>query len=302
MKPVCTLATAVVILCTASSAADETGSALDQLDAREAVRLGNAELTNGNAAAALAAYAHARDLRPDAFEIPFVEGLGHYALEDYEAARSSFTAASLAKDEALGDDALYSIGTTYHAEALRSQDDPKLALSKLESAMQRYMEVLANQPDHEAARDAVVKAAALRRNIQQMMEQQQQQQEQDRSQPDNEQDNQDQQEKGDSQEQSEEQQGEPQPQEQESQSADDQQQSAQQEQQGEDRTSPSSAEDRSDDEQEQSSSAESQDEDSTSAEQAQRRLREMMQAVRERDKLRRREAQPMRIEPVEKDW
>jgi Ca-activated chloride channel family protein len=272
----------------------EEPAGFEQLSAREAVRQGNQLLIEGNAPTALEAYEHAEGLRPDALEIPFVQGLGHYALKQYESAREVFEKAAVSRNRRLADDATYSVGTTYHAEALEGVADPQLAIEKLENAMQRYQSVLANQPDHPETRDAMVKAASMRRQLKQMLEQQQQQQQnQDQDQQDGEEnpDDQQQQQGQDQNEQEEQQQSEAQQQpSDESQEQQDQQQSAQQDEQQEE------------EEQQQVQESEAEREEQTSREQAQRRLREMMQNIRERQKRRREEPQPYRVAPVDKDW
>ncbi len=273
----------------------EEPAGFEQLSAREAVRQGNQLLIEGDAPTALEAYEHAEGLKPEASEIQFVQGLGHYALEQYESAREAFEKAAVSKNRILADDATYSVGTTYHAEALEGVADPQLAIEKLENAMQRYQNVLANQPDHPETRDAIVKAASMRRQLKQMLEQQQeqQQQNQDQDQQDGEEDSDDQQQQQgqDQNGQEEQQQSEAQQQpSDESQEQQDQQQSAQQDEQQED------------EEQQQVQESEAEREEQTSREQAQRRLREMMQNIRERQKRRREEPQPFRVAPVDKDW
>src|SRR3972149_6863063 len=61
-------------------------------------------------------------------------------------------------------------------EGLAKAAEPQLALSKLESAMQRYQSVLSRRPEHQAAKDANYKAASVWRKLKQQLEQQQQQQ------------------------------------------------------------------------------------------------------------------------------
>ena len=264
----------------------------EQLNAHEAVRRGNQLLIDGDAPMALEAYEHAKGLMPDALEIPFVQGLGHYALKEYEPAREAFEKVALSKNRKLANDATYSVGTTFHAEALESAAEPQLAIEKLEIALQRYQSVLANESDHTEARDAIVKAASMRRQLKRMLEQQQQQ-DQDQDQQNNEgEDSEDQQQQKRDGEQDEQQQSESQQQQpsDESQDRQDQQQSAQEDEQEEDQ------------EQRQMQESEAQQQEQTSQEQAQRRLREMMQNIRERQKRRREQPQPFRVAPVDKDW
>jgi len=286
--------------------AEEDVGAAGQLSAREAVREGNQQLLEGNAPAALDAYRHAHDLRPDVLEIPFVQGLGHYALKEYDEAKAAFEKAATSKNRALADDALYSVGTCYHAEALESTADPELAIQKLENALQRYQSVLASQPEHEAARDATVKAASLRRQIRQMLEQQQQQQKSECDNPkEGDEKQEDQQENQSSQQNDEQKQDDQQQQQQQSDESEEQQQNqqeaGQQDKQQEEEMQQADAGEQ-DEEQQDQQMSEAQQQEDASQEQAQRRLRELMQAMREREKQRRATPQPHRVTPVDKDW
>ena len=147
----------------------------NSLDAYEAVREGNRFLTQGEAAKALELYGQAQQQKPDARELAFVQGLGHYALGEYDAARERFQTAVAGSADALADDALYSEGASYHAQALANMQDAEQALGRLEAAMQRYHGVLANQPNHPAARDANIKAATVWQQLKAQLEQQESQ-------------------------------------------------------------------------------------------------------------------------------
>jgi Ca-activated chloride channel family protein len=251
---------------------------LGDLNARQAVRQGNERLNGGRPAEALEAYMHAKQLEPEAREIAFVEGLAHYDLAEFDRAREAFRDAAGLAGDALADDAFYSLGATDHREALETMEgNPKLALSLLENAMHRYHDVLGRRPDHQPARDANFKAASMWRELKQRLEQQQQQQS-DQDQEGDDQDNkqadrdQQQQQQDDSEKQQESQQSEPQDQ-------DEQQQ---------------------EDEQQQQSQAK--EHEQVSREQAERRLREMMQAIRDRKKMRRQRVPKIPVAPVDKDW
>ena len=274
---------------------DESDLDLSGLPAYKAVREGNRRLIEGHAASALEAYEYAKGLRPDALEIPFVEGLAHFTRKKYDQARDAFRKAAKAEAGRLAGDALYSIGTTYHAEAFENLQDPKLTIQKLENAMQRYRDVLADRPEHEAARDANFKAASMRRQLLQMLEQQQPNQQQDQQ---CDQENQDQQDQQDQQYQ--------QPQEQNEQEQDEERQSRQSSESEEPPEEQSSQSPSPDDEQEQQEErpqvSPEDEEQRVSREQAERRLREMMQAIRDRQKLRRKEVQKIPVAPVDKDW
>lgn len=285
--------------------------------AREAVHQGNQALRAGKPADALDAYARAQSIEPDAPEIAFSQGLAHYQLGDYGAARAAFEKAAVAPDRQLADDAMYSLGTAYHAEALAQVAEPQVAMERLENAVQRYQSVLADAPDHAAAHDALRKAAVLRRQIREQMQQQQQPQPQNPStdqqeeqsdqreqQSDSQQQDQQQapqeQEPSDSQEQGQEQQESPsEPSEQPSQdkptdqpSAADQQEESSQRADAQDDASES----------EEASQTSAKEDERASREQAERRLREMMQALRDRQKQRREPPRRVPLAPVDKDW
>ena len=289
-----------------------------RVSAREAVRQGNELLRAGDAAGALRLYDQAKALAPDAPEIAFVEGLGHFHQQDFAAARESFERAAVARDDALAQAAQYSAGTALHAEALASEADPKIAIEKLEGAMQRYQSVLAAEPEHDHARDGLRKAASMRRLLKQRMEQQQQQQSQDgdSNEEQEEQENQDKQEQqgdqqqeqesSENQEQSSEQAEQDEQQQSDQQESNDQQKQSEQQSESdqEQQAEQQSGEEQKQDEQEQKESKEStaEAEERNSREQAERRLREMMQHVRSRQKQRQESGQRVPIVPVDKDW
>ncbi len=296
----------IAILLTAPALAQEaapppadtpTRSVYADLGAAQAVRAGNQLLLANDPAGALTAYQHARTIEPAAHEIDFVEGLAHYTMEDYEAARASFENAATAKNDALVDDAIYSVGTTYHAEALKQTENPQEAIASLEKAMQRYQTVLGNRPDHPAANDANFKAASMWRTLKQQMEQQQQEQQQNEDGEKNEeQESQDQEKQQSDQQQEQEknedqQQQQSQDQEQESdQQQQDQQQSEEQEQQ------------QSEQEQKEQQEQQAQKSEEDSREDAERKLRELMQALRDRQKRKPQRVERVQVAPADKDW
>ena len=242
-------------------------SRLFDLSPRQAVREGNRLLIEGDSAAALEAYQLAEQLEPDAREIAFVKGLAHYELGEFDKAREAFQKAGALADDSLANDASYSSGTCDHLQALQSTDNPELALSLLESAMRRYHDVLAKEPNHEAARDANLKAATMWRRLKGQLQRRQQQQ----------------QDSGEEQQECDQEREDRQQRRRESPQQDNQQQQPQQH-----------------DEQQQESKLDRQER--LSREQAERRLREMMQAVRARKKARREEVQKFPASPVDKDW
>ena len=253
------------------------------LSARAAVREGNAKLLEGDAVTALDAYSHAEELRPHAPQIPFAQGLAHLAQKDFDAARDAFRAVAASDNARLANDALYSLGVSYHLEAMENSENPKQAVEKLESAMARYREVLASAPNHAAARESDYKAAAMRRQLKQLLEQQQQQDQQ-----------------GDQEEQEEDRQQSDQEQQEGGQQQDQEQQSSDQQQEEGDQQQEQQSGDESEEEKQQQ--AQKNEEEEISREQAERQLREMMQAIRERQKKRKSNVRKVSLPPVERDW
>jgi len=282
----------ITLVAPLQAAADEresTATDLTDLNAHQAVREGNHRLIEGHPTTALEAYQHAEALEPDAREIAFVEGLAHYDLKEFDKAREAFRKAAAFASDSLADDALYSLGTSDHTEALENMDNPELALSLLENAMGRYHEVLGRQPKHTLARDANFKAASVWRELKQQLQQQppQQQESCDQEQDSSDQEKEDQQPQQSKDEEQQDKQQQSQPSEQaEQQEEQEQSESAQQPEE----------------QQQQQQQAQAQDQEQVSREQAQRKLREMMQALRDRKKMRRELVQKMPVTPVDKDW
>lgn len=283
----------VVGLVTTTWAVDEASKS--PTSAPKAVREGNLLLKAGDAASALEHYRQAETLKPNAREIAFDRGLGHYALGQFDQAREAFEKAAGGEGDALADDAVYSAGASDHAEALAKAAEPQLALSKLESAMQQYQSVLSRRPEHQTARDANYKAASTWRTLKQQLEQQQQQESNDPQDPNEDGEKQENQEQQPSQQQQENEKKE-------QQSAQNQEQQKQ-EQQSEQKQSSSAEEQEKKEEQSKEAQAQQKEEkEQVSREQAERKLREMMQALRDRKKLRPEEVRKVPISPVDKDW
>jgi len=282
----------VVGMATSTWAVDEASKS--PTSAPKAVREGNLLLKAGDAASALEQYRHAETLRPNAREIAFDRGLGHYALGQFDQAREAFEKAAGGEGDALADDAVYSAGASDHAEALANAAEPQLALSKLESAMQRYQSVLSRRPEHRTARDANYKAASAWRALRQQLEQQKQEQQNDQS---------DQSEEGEKQENQEQQSSQQKGDEQKEQQSAQNQEQEKKEQESEQKQSSSAEEREKEEEQSKEAQAQQQEEkEQVTREQAERKLREMMQALRDRKKLRPEEVRKVPISPVDKDW
>jgi len=278
--------------------------------AYQAIHAGNQRLIDGDAATALEAYEHAAQLEPNAPEIPFVQGLAQYAQQDYESARQSFERAATAEDAQLANDALYSLGTTYHAQAFQqAQEDPEAAIASLEQALQRYRMVLDQNPQHEQANDANRKAAAMRRQIREMMQQQEQEQEskdgeesEDQEDQDKENSDSDDQEKGDQDQDQEQQESDEDSEPQDSDKQDESSKDGDEKDQDKEQESESSDSEDKEQEKEQKEQQAKQQQESETSKQAKRQLREMMQDMRDRKKNRKQPVQRMPIKPVEKDW
>jgi Ca-activated chloride channel family protein len=300
----------IFLIATASAHAQDAATAARSSDSPHVlVREGNALLESGRADDALQKYQAAEQLKPEAREIGFVEWLAHFDLKEFDAARAAFERAGPFESDAFADDILYSVGATDHAEALESiQTDPKRAVELLESAMQRYRDVLSRRSDHQAARQANAKAASMRRQLKQMMQEQQQQQNGQGDQQDQKDENE---QKQPSQAENEA------PQDEQQQNPQDQQQPQSSDEEKREQEQSSASDAANEDEQESSSpdsdqqddqsseakqAARKEERENASREQAERKLREMVQAIRDRQKRKPERTEPVRIAPVEKDW
>ncbi len=300
--------TMLLALAAPPSRADDPpqGEQVAKLSAPQAVRRGNQELQKGDPTSALRSYLHANELQPDAREVAFVRGLAHYDLGEYDEARDAFLEAAGGDVDELADDARYSLATCDHAEALAAAEDPQQTLSLLEDAMRQYHDVLANRPQHEAARDANFKAASKWRQLKEMLKQQQQEQPQD---CDNESDDKEKKDQDDQEKQSKNQDKENEDQEKKEQ---EQQQSDPSDEKKEDQQKQKSESSEQQDQQQSDASEQDQEkkeqkaaaekEERVSREQAERKLREMMQAMRDRQKKRQRPVKKVPVKTVEKDW
>lgn len=279
------------------------------LSAYESVREGNRLLRDGRAEDALKAYDLAEPLAPDAREIPFARGIAQYELGRFDEARQSFQEAALSSNRALAADATYGIGASHHAEALAHSDDPKQVLSHLEQAMSQYRTLLADQPEHAFAREADSKAARMWKQVKQQLQQEQQQQQK----PDDQQLNEEQDKPQSEQPQQSNENPESQPEQQQQQQSQDppaqqppqqsqQQKSSDSEQSKQDESQQEASQPADGDEQKEQGEEQADSEQRTSREQAERRLREMMQELRDRRKLKGQNVDRPIVAPVEKDW
>lgn len=297
-------ASACLLLWFATSAdAQEEGAArakvIDPHSAPRLVREGNKLLLDDKANLALEKYDLARTIAPDAREIAFAEGLSHFKLGDYTLARDRFSEVAGSAGDALADDALYSRGTCDHAEALASTEDAEQALGKLESAIRTYRDVLGRNPTHEAARDANFKATSMWRQLKQQMQQQEQQQEGDSDNENEEQEDQENQEQ--EQQQSDEDQQENQQQKSEDQQSEEQKPSeSKQDEKQEQQQEPSKSDEQKEPEQQQQ--VQQSEQEQVSQEQAERKLRELLEELKDRQKARQKPVQGVPAPRGGKDW
>lgn len=160
---------------TAGAAGSSSPAAADDASSSpaQAVREGNRLLNAGDINAALQQYRRVLDEHPDAREVAFNLGLAQFAAGDYQAARKAFDEASLAEDSELAADALYGLAACDHAEGLSlAGSDPKAALGKTQEALKQYRDVLRQTPGHAGAGESRLKAAALWKQIKEVLEQQ----------------------------------------------------------------------------------------------------------------------------------
>lgn len=310
---------------------------LSALDAFHAVQEANRRLRAGEADRALELYDHAARRQPDAREIALGRGLAHYAKQEFDLAKEEFLKAAAGKNDPLAADAAYAASVCDHAAALASAGDAKPAMSKLENAMRGYRDLLSAHPDHASARDADRKAAAMWRELKRQLQQQSQQQKNDsdrqdqQSEPSSEPRSQDSQQSSDKQQDKQQQTSESNPSEseeknqqqasqadasdreqpqkdaaaqQQTEQSESQNASQQNEQQSPDAKEAQAKQDSESDQQPQDPrqvQAEKEEKEA-SREQAERKLREMMQAVRQRRKDHRETQPPVQVAPVDKDW
>ncbi len=258
---------------------------------------GNTAFDAGDFAAALASYSSAGATLPDSPELAYNQGVAHYRLGDFEAARGAFNRALLTRDINLEADVKFNLGDVAYASALEKQSELEEAIDLLKTAMGHYRDVLEIKPDDQDARRNIEMAQLLIKDLMDKQKQEQeqqdqnkdqdQQQEQDQNQDQEKKDQQDQQkEKGDEQKDQEDQ-----SQSQEGEQDEDQKQQDQQQQQQD---------------QEQKQEEQKQQEQAESAkEMTDAEAERLLQGVRDREKQRRDEKRRMRRMgrvPVLKDW
>ncbi len=263
--------------------------------ARELIDAAQQALAEEQFEEAMDLYEQAGALMPGAAEIPYNMGVAAYRAGEMERASALFDKArTLAADPAMQARSAYNLGTTSARQAIESRTgDPAVAQAQmqdatesLKTAIERFRDSIALNPDNE---DARANGELAWRWLKQLEEMQDQMQQEGRQQ------NQEGDESQDQQEQQDQQQGEPQDQQQQQQGEQEQPPEQEQEQQ---QPAPS---DEQLQEQEQQQEQASPDEKPMSREEAER----LLQSVRDKEAQRREELARLAAggqRPVEKDW
>ncbi len=206
--------------------------------ARTLVEEGNTLLAAGDFASALERYKSAEVTEPESPELAYNQGVAHYKLGEYDAARGAFNRALLTRDLALEAKAKFNLGDVAYASALEKQSNFQEAVDLLKTGIGQYRDALELDPEDEGARKNIEMAQVLIKDLldklkKQQEQEQQQQQDQQGEQDPQQQDDQEQQQDQDQGEQEGEQEQQQQKDEQEGDQEDKQQQSGdeQQEQQ-----------------------------------------------------------------------
>ncbi len=270
----------------------------DGRSARELIDAAQQAMTTERFQDALDLYGQAGVLLPDAAEIPYNMGVAAYRTGDLERASALFDRArTLASVPAMQARSAYNLGTTSAQQAVESKTgDPAVAEAQMEdataalrTALDRFRDALAMNPDDQDARANGELAWRWLRELEQLQDQMQQQGEQ-------------QQQDGEDQEQQDQEQQDPQQQgqQQQDQQQQDQQAGQEQEQETEQEQQPS-ASDEQQQEQQASPDQASADERPMSREEAER----LLQSVRDKEARRRKDLARQAARghrPVEKDW
>lgn len=305
-------------------------------DAKVAAKLqaGNRAIRAGNLQDALNAYQEAAALDPDNDAAVYNQAVAIYRSGEFSKAAELFQRAAASENAAVAANARFNLGNTAYAQALASvEENPAKAAEGLERAIASYRQSLSLNPNDQDARTNIELAAKLLQQLQsQQEEQQQQQQDEDQGEeqqpsPESEQQEDNQEEESGEGQESSQQTQEDQVDTDESQQGDESQESSQTENSPDsEESSPSESDDPDSRESPEQSPAEIQDprgelaaanqEDETQVQAGQAGLddsatmtleeaQKMLQAIRDRDMLRRFQRQQRertRGVPVEKDW
>ncbi len=272
----------------------------DGQSARELIDAAQQAMTTERFQDALDLYGQAGALMPDAAEIPYNMGVAAYRAGELERASALFDRARmLASVPSMQARSAYNLGTTSAQQAVQSRtDDPAVAKAQMEdateslkTALDRFRDAIAMNPDDEDARANGELAWRWLQQLEQLQDQMQQQG--DQQDPDGEQ--------KDSEQEDQEQQGQQQEQDQDQQQQSGGPEQDQEEQQEQEPSASDEQQKDQDQEQQQSPGQPSPDERPMSREEAERLLQSVRdKEARRREELARREARGRH--PVDKDW
>ncbi len=272
----------------------------DGQSARELIDAAQQAMTTERFQDALDLYGQAGALMPDAAEIPYNMGVAAYRAGELERASTLFDRARmLASVPSMQARSAYNLGTTSAQQAVQSRtDDPAVAKAQMEdateslkTALDRFRDAIAMNPDEEDARAHGELAWRWLQQLEQLQDQMQQQG--DQQDPDGEQ--------TDSEQEDQEQQGQQQEQEQDQQQQSGGPEQDQEEQQEQEPSASDEQQKDQDQEQQQSPGQPSPNERPMSREEAERLLQSVRdKEARRREELARREARGR--QPVDKDW
>jgi len=261
-----------------------------QPDARELVARANEAYRQGQYEAALEAYNKAEVALPESPRVAYNQGLTHYQMGDYAAARNHFNRALLTRDLDLEAAVKYNLGNVAYASALQKMSAPQEAIELLQQSISHYRDALELNPRDEDAQANIQTAQLMIKDLLDKLKQQQEQQQQ----------NQDQQDQQQQQDSSQPQQGDQGKQDQ------DKQQQGDQEQQPDGEPQPGDQPDGQQQQEPQEAQADDQEAQQAEAREMSREEAErLLQSVRDRERQRREEqARSMRVHqaPVRKDW
>ena len=171
-----------------------TGTVFATENARQLAEKANKSLEQGDFEAAIQQYELALTQSNDP-RITYNKAIAHYRRGEIDTARGLFESIVGKSDQQLAAKARYNIGNAYYAEAVKFLDDknPKVAISKLSSAIDEYRRALALDRKDRDARTNIELAYRLRKQLEQKEQQneKQQQDQQDKDQDDQDQDDQD---------------------------------------------------------------------------------------------------------------
>ncbi len=262
---------------------------------------GNTAFDAGDFAAALASYSSAGATLPDSPELAYNQGVAHYRLGDFEAARGAFNRALLTRDINLEADAKFNLGDVAYASALEKQSELEEAIDLLKTAMGHYRDVLEIKPDDQDARRNIEMAQLLIKDLLDKQKQEQEQQDQNKDQDQQQDQEKKEQEEKDPQDQQEQQKEKGD----EQKDQEDQSQSHEGEQDEDQKQQDQHQQQQDQEQQEEQKQQEQQAQAESAKEMTDAEAERLLQGVRDREKQRRDEKRRMRRVgrvPVLKDW